>query len=140
MEKQGQLGAKIAMLRKKEGMTQKELGEALNISYQAVSKWERGESYPDFDTISKMAKLFGVAISYFESSNTANATSRKVEEEEDEEEKFIGVCKVCGRMVTKSQVQTEFPQIKCKTCYEKEVKAKQLAKEKEEKEKQYREA
>ena len=59
-------GEKIASLRKAKGMTQAELGAELNVTFQAVSKWERGESYPDFDTMSRLAKLFGVPLSYFE--------------------------------------------------------------------------
>ena len=43
-------GEKIASLRKAKGMTQAELGAELNVTFQAVSKWERGESYPDFAT------------------------------------------------------------------------------------------
>ena len=59
-------GDKIAKLRKQRGMTQAELGNELNVTYQAVSKWERSESHPDFDTISRISKLFQVPISYFE--------------------------------------------------------------------------
>ena len=39
-----QVGKQIAALRKAKGLTQNDLGERLNISYQAVSKWERGVS------------------------------------------------------------------------------------------------
>ena len=59
-------GEKISRLRKSNNMTQAELGDALSVTYQAVSKWERGESQPDFDTISKISKMFQVPISYFE--------------------------------------------------------------------------
>ena len=41
------VGAKISTLRKSKQLTQNELGERLNISFQAVSKWERGETLPD---------------------------------------------------------------------------------------------
>ena len=41
------IGRYIQHLRKKAGMTQKELAEKLNISFQAVSKWERGDTLPD---------------------------------------------------------------------------------------------
>ncbi len=58
-------GEKIADLRKKRGMTQDELGKAMNVSYQAVSKWERDESQPDFETMTKIANLFGVPLGYF---------------------------------------------------------------------------
>ena len=38
------VGKQIASLRKAKGLTQNQLGERLNISFQAVSKWERGDS------------------------------------------------------------------------------------------------
>ena len=41
------LGAFIAQRRKEEGLTQRELAEALHLTDKAVSKWERGLSYPD---------------------------------------------------------------------------------------------
>ena len=41
------IGRYIQHLRKAAGMTQKELAEKLNISFQAVSKWENGDSLPD---------------------------------------------------------------------------------------------
>ena len=41
------IGRYIQHLRKAAGMTQKELAEKLNISFQAVSKWETGETLPD---------------------------------------------------------------------------------------------
>lgn len=41
------IGHYIQQLRKSAGMTQKELAEKLNISFQAVSKWENGDALPD---------------------------------------------------------------------------------------------
>ena len=41
------IGRYIQQLRKAAGMTQKELAEKLNVSFQAVSKWENGDSLPD---------------------------------------------------------------------------------------------
>ncbi len=56
------LGEKIARLRKERGMTQEELARELNISYQAVSKWENGISSPDISNIKLLAQFFGVSI------------------------------------------------------------------------------
>lgn len=42
-----QIGNYIRQLRKKAGLSQKELAEKLNISFQAISKWENGDSLPD---------------------------------------------------------------------------------------------
>lgn len=57
-----QIGANIAVFRKKNGMTQAALAEQLNFSDKAVSKWERGESIPDIPTLVQLAQLFGVSV------------------------------------------------------------------------------
>lgn len=54
------LGTKIDKLRKEQNMTQQELANKLNITDKAVSKWERGLSYPDITSISKLAKILNV--------------------------------------------------------------------------------
>ena len=55
----------IIELRKNKHWTQAELAERLNFTDKAVSKWERGESTPDVDTLFNMAKLFNVSVDYF---------------------------------------------------------------------------
>ena len=57
-----QLGANIAALRKRSGMTQAVLGERINFSDKAVSKWERGESIPDVLTLMELARIFEVTV------------------------------------------------------------------------------
>lgn len=54
------IGEKIKELRKKHGITQEKLAEQLNVSYQAVSKWENNVANPDFSLIVPLAKLFKV--------------------------------------------------------------------------------
>ena len=56
------MGAIIARLRKQKGLTQEQLANELGISYQAVSKWETGNSCPDIATLPLLAELFGVSI------------------------------------------------------------------------------
>lgn len=58
------LGKIITKLRKEQNMTQLELANKLNITDKAVSKWERGLSYPDITSISKLAKILNVETSY----------------------------------------------------------------------------
>lgn len=55
-------GAVISRLRKEHGMTQMQLADALGISYQAVSNWERGQSMPDISKLPELAALFGTTI------------------------------------------------------------------------------
>ena len=56
------IGSNIAYYRKKIGMTQAGLGEKLNYSDKAVSKWERGDSIPDVLTLMQIASLFEVTV------------------------------------------------------------------------------
>lgn len=57
-----QIGANIGSYRKRNGMTQAKLAERLNYSDKAVSKWERGESVPDVQTLVQLAELFSVTV------------------------------------------------------------------------------
>lgn len=56
------LGNKIRELRKTKGLTQEQLAASLNISAQAVSKWEMGASYPDMTMIPTIAGIFKVSL------------------------------------------------------------------------------
>lgn len=58
------IGDKIKMLRRKRKLTQSQLANELNVTAQAVSKWEKGLSYPDIETIIKISKLFDVTTDY----------------------------------------------------------------------------
>ena len=55
------IGETIKKLRKAKGMTQEELAETVNVSFQAVSKWENGGS-PDIEMLPVLANTFGVTI------------------------------------------------------------------------------
>jgi len=54
----------IAELRKAKGLTQEQLAQAVNVSSQAVSKWETGASLPDVQTLPLIAHAFGVSVDY----------------------------------------------------------------------------
>lgn len=56
------IGEKILMLRQKKKMTQKELGEQLNISDKVISRWETGRSLPDVELMNQIAKVLDVSI------------------------------------------------------------------------------
>ena len=56
------LGNKIRELRRARNLTQEQLAASLNISAQAVSKWEMGASYPDMTMIPTLAALFKVSL------------------------------------------------------------------------------
>ena len=56
------IGKNILKMRKQLGMTQEELAGRLNVSFQAVSKWENGVSLPDVSTLPLLAKSLGCSI------------------------------------------------------------------------------
>ena len=56
------LGQKLAEYRRLSGMTQKQLGERLNISAQAISKWEKDLTEPALSTIRTLARLYEVTV------------------------------------------------------------------------------
>lgn len=58
------LGEKIQELRRRNGMSQDTLAELLDVSRQAVSKWERDEAVPETDKIIRIAKTFSVSTDY----------------------------------------------------------------------------
>ncbi|MBR3844464.1 MAG: helix-turn-helix transcriptional regulator [Clostridia bacterium] len=56
------VGKQIAQLRAEKGLTQSELGERIGISFQAVSKWERGETLPDVSILPELANILETTI------------------------------------------------------------------------------
>lgn len=58
------LADKIINERKKNGWSQEELADMLDVSRQSVSKWESAQSIPDIQKILKMAEIFGVSTDY----------------------------------------------------------------------------
>lgn len=74
------LAAKITSLRKKQGWSQEELAEKMQVSRQAVSKWESAQTAPDLEKILALSKLFNVTTDYLLKDDIE-------EEEEDKKDK-----------------------------------------------------
>ena len=53
---------KLKNLRKLNGFTQEELAEKLNVSRQAITKWESGEGIPDIENLKQISNLFNTTI------------------------------------------------------------------------------
>ena len=58
------LSEKLVSLRKKNGLSQEELAERLDVSRQAISRWEGGAALPDASNILRLSKIFGVSTDY----------------------------------------------------------------------------
>lgn len=56
------IGEKIRLLRLQNKMTQEQLADHLGVSYQSVSRWENGVTYPDIEFLPAIAKYFSVAV------------------------------------------------------------------------------
>ncbi len=74
------LGTKIAEYRKLKGMTQDELAKRLNVSAQAVSKWENDLSIPDLTILIELADLFNVSLDELIRQKENNEVVRMVDE------------------------------------------------------------
>lgn len=75
------LSEKIFTLRKEKGLSQEQLAEKLNVSRQAVSRWEGGSALPDATNVLQLSKLFDVSADYllnddYEQPNTATEEKR----------------------------------------------------------------
>lgn len=58
------MGQRIAQQRKKLGISQEALGEKMNVSRQAISKWEADGAVPEIDKLIALSKLFGVSVGW----------------------------------------------------------------------------
>ena len=76
------LGEKIAQLRRKNGWSQEELADKMEVSRQAVSKWESGQTTPDLERILRLSSLFGVTIDYLLKDGAEPETPRPETEED----------------------------------------------------------
>ena len=76
-------GTMIATMRKENGMTQLELAEKMGVTDKAVSKWERDLSFPDINSIPKLADVFNVTVDELmqvKADTKASAENNKVSE------------------------------------------------------------
>ena len=95
-------GEKLSFLRKQRGMTQIELAEKLDISRQAVSKWEQGTAEPSTDNFIKIGKLFDVTVDALVNEDvqiqagSAVLVAEPEEKEMPEKRSKYGILKIIG--------------------------------------------
>ena len=56
------IGENIKRMRRERDLTQEEVAAHLGISFQAISKWERADGYPDITMLPALANYFGVSV------------------------------------------------------------------------------
>lgn len=76
------LPTKLVSLRKQKGLTQMELAEKLNVSRQAISRWEVGAAVPSTDNLKFLGDLYDVPVDYFLNDELDNIGKPKEETQE----------------------------------------------------------
>ncbi len=61
--KNEKFGCFICQLRKEKSMSQQELADLIPIGREAISKWERGKTIPDYDSMIKLSEIFNLSAS-----------------------------------------------------------------------------
>ena len=93
----------LKKLRLDHGLTQAELAERVHVTWQAVSRWETGETVPNTDTLKLLSRLYDVSI------NTLLGAPRQL------------ICQCCGMPLedatTSHEPSGDFNEDYCKWCY-----------------------
>ncbi len=87
------LADKLVYLRKQKGLTQMELAETLNVSRQAISRWEVGVAIPSTDNLRILGDLYEVPVDYLLNDEVENITKKneEIQEPTSNEQKKNGV-------------------------------------------------
>ena len=76
---------KLQVIRKSKGFTQESLAEKLNVSRQAIAKWEAGQAYPDIINLINISELFSVTVDYLVKKQDCSISPVKPVENDTEE-------------------------------------------------------
>lgn len=88
------LSEKLHSLRKKSGLSQEELAEKLDVSRQAISKWESGVSVPESEKLIVISSYFNVSVDYLLKDGIESPTPKEPKAYESKSEaiiKYIGL-------------------------------------------------
>lgn len=98
------IGEKIKLLRQQHKMTQEQLADRLGVSYQSVSRWENGITYPDIEYLPAVAKLFSVSSDYLlgqDDEEKQRQIKKRIREiprmTESDESSLIDLIRLCRR-------------------------------------------
>ena len=83
------IGKNIQHLRKDRKLTQNEFANELNYTAKAISKWERGESIPEIETLIKIADFFHVTVDYLLHENSIVHSNEYLTEDIKDKNKFF---------------------------------------------------
>ena len=93
------LGDKILQLRKKNGLSQEQLGEKVDVTRQTISNWELGETTPNPEQLKKMSKAFNVSIDEILDNDSKEFLMNKISNTEKLAGIIIKILKVMGIVI-----------------------------------------
>ena len=91
------LPEKLTYLRKEKGLTQASLAETLNVSRQAISRWEVGTAVPSTDNLKVLSNLYGVPVDYLLNDNTDDLrmdAANQTPFQDDTDKKAVANCNI----------------------------------------------
>ena len=97
--KEMNLGDKILQLRKKNGLSQEQLGEKVDVTRQTISNWELGETTPNPEQLKKMSKAFNVSIDEILDNDSKEFLMNKISNTEKLAGIIIKILKVIGIVI-----------------------------------------
>lgn len=97
--KEMNLGDKILQLRKKNGLSQEQLGEKVDVTRQTISNWELGETTPNPEQLKKMSKAFNVSIDEILDNDSKEFLMNKISNTEKLAGIIIKILKVIGFVI-----------------------------------------
>ncbi|MCH5152264.1 MAG: helix-turn-helix domain-containing protein [Clostridiales bacterium] len=104
-------GQKLKQYRSQLNITQKDLAEQMNVTFQTISKWESDINEPDFASVRKLAKIFDCTIEDLladgdeEKEEAVEETNEEVAEDSDEKEPVtIDTCRDCGQSIKEGEI------------------------------------
>lgn len=100
------IGKSISILRKRAKLTQKELADKIGVTDKAVSKWERGLSYPDMSYLNKLSILLDT-----------DADSLLIDEKKHLSTKYVGVLYLYNNNILLKSTINKIPLINILLCY-----------------------
>ena len=93
------LGDKILQLRKKNGLSQEQLGEKVDVTRQTISNWELGETTPNPEQLKKMSKAFNVSVDEILDNDSKEFLMNKISNTEKLAGIIIKILKVIGFVI-----------------------------------------
>ncbi|WP_326847771.1 helix-turn-helix transcriptional regulator [Priestia endophytica] len=89
--KQLKLGEQLKKLREERNMSREELAQKMNVSRQAVYKWENNKGYPDIQNLIRLSEIYGITVDELIKKDSTLQLETDIKEEEINAGFYIGI-------------------------------------------------